>query len=98
MPSHNCLPKMVHRTIACRAETENINPGLEAWEFTCPYCDYRAGYVKLSSTIGELTIWNQGNPLVRHHNSYASEQKEDTWLTPNLLLQMEALLEDLELD
>ena len=98
MPSHNCWPKMVHRTIACRAETENINPGLEAWEFTCPYCDYRAGYVKLSSTIGALTIWNQGNPLVRHHNSYASEQKEDTWLTPNLLLQMEALLEDLEMD
>lgn len=98
MLSRNSLPRIVHRTIASRAETENINPGLEAWEFICPYCDYRAGYVRLSSTMGELTIWHQGDPMARHHNSYASEQKEDAWLTPNLLQQMEALLEDLELD
>lgn len=98
MLSFNHWPGIVHRTIACRAETENINPDLEAWEFTCPYCGYRAGYARLSPTLGELTVWNQGDPAVRHFNSYASEQKEDAWLTPGLLQQMETLLEDLELD
>jgi hypothetical protein len=98
MLSRNYRSKVVHRTVACRAETENLNPGLEAWEFTCPYCDYRARYQKLSTTMAELEVWCQGDPLVRHHNSYASEQKEETWLTPEIRQQMESLLADVEID
>ncbi len=90
--------KVVHRTVACRAETENLNPAAEAWEFTCPYCDYRASYVKHSPTLGELSVWRPGAPWARHHNSYASEQKEENWLTPALRQEMETLLNDIRID
>jgi hypothetical protein len=48
--------------------------------------------------MAELEVWCQGDPLVRHHNSYASEQKEETWLTPEIRQQMESLLADVEID
>lgn len=93
-------PTVVHRTVAHRGETENIYQGDECWEFNCPHCDYRASYVRSNSAlvIGKLTIWNAGDPSTRHHNSFASEQREETWLTPALRQQMESLLEDVNLD
>lgn len=97
MSSDHNQPTTIHRTVAYRAETENINPQAQEWEFNCPYCDYRASYTKFSSTLSQLTVWNPGDPLARHHNSYASEQTEEMWLTPDLRQEMEYLLADVEL-
>ncbi len=96
---HNNQPIIVHRTVAHQAETENMHPGAQVWEFKCPYCDYRASYSRRSSKlISELTVWNTGDPLVRHHNSFASEEKEEMWLTPGLRQQMEYLLQEVNMD
>ncbi|GIK43096.1 MAG: hypothetical protein BroJett011_69290 [Chloroflexota bacterium] len=89
---------IVHHTIAYRAETENTNPNAQVWEFNCPYCNYRASYTKLSPMVSSLTVLNQGNSLVRHWNSFASEEKEEMWLTPALRQQMENLLQDVNID
>ncbi len=91
-------PNINHRTVAYRAETENINPSAQAWEFNCPYCSYRASYTKLSPTLSALTVWNVGDPLAHHHNSFAAEEKEEIWLTPTLRQQMESLLQDVNMD
>ena len=96
---HNNQLVVVHRTVAHKAETENMNPKAQVWEFNCPYCDYKASYTRRSSRlISELTVWNMGDSLVRHHNSFASEEKEEMWLTPGLLQQMEYLLQDVNLE
>ena len=97
MSANSHQPIVIHRTVAYRAETENLNSRLQAWEFNCPHCDYRASYVKLSPTVSQLKVWNAGDPLARHHNSFASEEKEELWLTPELRQQMECLLEDVEI-
>ena len=89
---------VVHHTIACRAETENADPNAQVWEFNCPYCSYRASYTKLSPVVSSLSVWNAGDPLVRHRNRLASEEKEETWLTPILRQQMENLLQDVKMD
>lgn len=89
---------IIHRTVARRGETENINPGAQVWEFNCLHCGYSASYTKLSRTQSTLTVWNVGNPLARHHNSFASEEKEEMWLTPTLRQQMELLLQDVNMD
>jgi hypothetical protein len=47
--------------------------------------------------VSSLTVLNQGDPLVRHRNSFASEEKEETWLTPALRQQMENLLQDVDM-
>lgn len=85
---------IVHHTIASRAETENMNSNAQIWEFNCPYCNYRATYTKLSTVVSSLSILDAGDPLVRHRNTFASEEKEETWLTAALRQQMENLLED----
>jgi hypothetical protein len=96
---NNNQPKIIHRTVAYRAETENLHPQAQAWEFSCPHCDYRAGYASSRSRlISKLTVWSAGDPLARHHNSFASEQKEEQWLTPHLRQQMEYLLQDVRID
>jgi hypothetical protein len=96
---HDNQPSIIHRTVAHQAETENINPKAEIWEFRCPDCDYRASYTRRSSRlISELTVWNLGDAKVRHHNSFASEEKEESWLTFDLRQQMEYLLQDVNLD
>jgi hypothetical protein len=95
---HLKQPLVIHRTIARRAETENISPGAQAWEFNCPHCSYSASYVKHSPTQSSLTVWKVGNSLARHHNSFASEEKEEMWLTPALRQQMELLLQDVNMD
>jgi hypothetical protein len=89
---------IVHHTIAYRAETENMNPNAQIWEFNCPYCNYRATYTKLSAAVSSLSVWNEGDPLVRHRNTFASEEKEEMWLTSALRQQMENLLEDVNID
>jgi hypothetical protein len=96
---NNHQPYIIHRTIAHRAETENMGPKAQAWGFNCPHCGYRASYTRSSSKlIGELTIWSAGDPSARHHNSFAAEEKEEQWLTPILRQQMENLLQDVNMD
>lgn len=90
---------IIHRTVAHQAETENIYPEAQIWKFTCPYCSYQANYIRRNSKlISELTVLNVGDPLARHHNSFASEEKEELWLTPILRQQMEFLLQDVNMD
>lgn len=90
-------PIIIHYTVAYQAETENINPKVQAWDFNCPHCNYRATYVKRNPKLSILTIWDVGDLQVRHRNSLESEQKEEMWLTPQIRRQLEDLLQDVNM-
>ncbi len=83
----------------------------DGWEFECPICGYRARYITpLQSGTSQLEILHIGDAQARHLSDkvqtrwdearpvQAVDNDDEAWLTPELRQQMEALLEDVNMD